>query len=401
MLQGVMQISGSAHLRENYLFMKSLLMPAAAVFSSIFIYVFPATKTPVTNHAANPKIQAAILLDVSNSMDGLIDQARTQLWNMVSVMGRAKCNEVEPQIEIALYEYGRSTNDAQEGYVKQISPFTSDLDQLSQKLFSLTTNGGDEYCGHVIHTSLNQLSWDSSAADYKVIFIAGNEDFLQGNISYTLACTEAKKKGVIVNTIYCGDKLQGIQEHWNLGAECGRGSFTNIDQNAKLEEIITPYDSSLFVLNTRLNDTYMIYGASGAYNFSTQAKVDQLNLKQGNAGAVSRVAVKANKKLYNNSNWDLVDKAAEDSSFITRLDMNTLPDSLKNKSREELKQVIKANSSERDRIQKEILALNNKRDKYIASERVRNVTQNNKPTLETEIEKIIKEQVKRFNMVIR
>ena len=62
------------------------------------------------NPSLTPKIQAAILLDVSNSMDGLIDQAKTQLWNMVSVMGKAQCNNVAPQIEIALYEYGRSDN---------------------------------------------------------------------------------------------------------------------------------------------------------------------------------------------------------------------------------------------------------------------------------------------------
>jgi hypothetical protein len=80
-------------------------------------------------------IQAAILLDVSNSMDGLIDQAKAQLWNMVSVMGKAKCNGLTPNIEIALYEYGRSTNDGTKGYVKQISAFTSDLDKLSKNLF--------------------------------------------------------------------------------------------------------------------------------------------------------------------------------------------------------------------------------------------------------------------------
>ena len=95
-----------------------------------------------------------------------------------------------------------------------------------------------------------------------MIFISGNEDFLQGNISYTLACSEAKKKGVIVNTIYCGDKMQGIKEHWDLGAECGTGNFTNIDQNAKLEDILTPYDSTLFVLNSQNPiATFSIYNA--------------------------------------------------------------------------------------------------------------------------------------------
>jgi hypothetical protein len=59
-----------------------------------------------------------------------------------------------------------------------------------------------------------------------------------------LACTEAKNKGVIVNTIYCGDRLQGIKEHWNLLGECGNGSFTNINSDAKPEDIPTPYDST-------------------------------------------------------------------------------------------------------------------------------------------------------------
>ena len=140
----------------------------------------PATKT-------GPTIQAAILLDVSGSMDGLIEQAKAQLWIMVSTMGKAKCDGITPQIEIALYEYGKTTNDAKVGYVKKINGFISDLDSLSQNLFSLKTNGGDEYCGQVIYTSLNELGWEASSSNYKVIFIAGNEDFLQGNLHFSKA----------------------------------------------------------------------------------------------------------------------------------------------------------------------------------------------------------------------
>jgi hypothetical protein len=386
--------------------MKPLFIPAIATFS-IFLTVLspinPANKTPgiIPIKKNKPKIQAAILLDVSNSMDGLIEQAKAQLWNMVSVMGKAKCNGLVPQIEIALYEYGRSSNDSKEGYVKQISGFTSDLDQLSQNLFMLTTNGGDEYCGHVIYTSLDQLNWDTSSANYKVIFISGNEDFLQGDILYTKACNEAKKKGVIVNTIYCGDRLQGIKEHWNLGAECGSGNFTNINQNAKLEEIATPYDSALFVLNNKLNSTYVAYGYAGAYNFSKQANVDALNMSLGKAGAAKRVSVKANKQLYNNSTWDLVDAADQDSTFIAKVDIKTLPDSLQKKSREELKKIVNEKNKERGLIQKEISNINTQREAYIAKEKTKTATNNNAPTLETEVEKIIKGQLKRFNLVIQ
>ncbi len=359
------------------------------------------TSSKQSHPIKDQKIQVAILLDVSGSMGGLIDQAKAQLWNMVSVMGRAKCENGIPKIEIALYEYGRPANDVKTGYIKQISPFTSDLDQLSQELFKLTIDGGDEYCGHVIHTSLNELRWDTASSNYKVIFIAGNEDFLQGTIQYSQACKEAKSKGVIVNTIYCGDKAQGIREHWNLAGECGNGSYTNIDQNVRVEDIPTPYDSVIIALNGKLNGTYLTYGAYGYAGFEKQAMVDEINIRGNKSSAVKRAAVKADKNLYNNSAWDMVDAYKADSTaFIAKLDMKTLPDSLKNKDRKELEAIVKSKNQERGQIQKEIQDVNTRREQYIAAEKARAATNANTMTLETEVEKMIKEQVKRFGMKI-
>lgn len=369
----------------------------------------PATKknkNAITSHPhpipnRQKKVQIAVLLDVSNSMDGLIDQAKAQLWNMVSVLGKATCNDVAPTVEIALYEYGRPTNDANAGYVKQINYFTRDLDEVSRNLFRLTTNGGDEYCGHVMYTSLTSLEWDNNPDDYKVIFIAGNEDFLQGDISYTKACSIAKTKGVIINTIYCGDRNQGIREHWNLGSECGTGSFTNINQNANVMDIPTPYDTVLFQLNIQLNGTYIGYGRFGQASMSKQAEVDKLNYSMNKAAAAQRVAVKGKKQLYNNSTWDLVDASQDDASVLDKVELNTLPDSLKNKSRVQLKQIVATKSNERAALQKEISAVSVKREAYINAEKARRATHGSEQTLETEIEKIIRQQAKKYNLVIQ
>ena len=348
------------------------------------------------------KIQAAVLLDVSNSMDGLIEQAKAQLWNMVSVMGKAKCdNGLTPEIEISLYEYGRTNNDAKSGYVKQIIGFTTDLDQLSQKLFALTTNGGDEYCGHVIYTSLKDLNWDNDTSSYKVIFISGNEDFLQGNLLYTKACDEAKKKGVIVNTIYCGDRMQGIREHWNLSAECGNGSFTNINQDAKIEDIPTPYDSVVFALNDKLNKTYLTFGAYGASAYAAQSDVDQKSYKLNKSEAVKRVTVKGKKELYKNTTWDMVDAAEKDKTFAAKVDIKSLPDSMQRKSRGEIQQIIEVKSAERTQVHKDIETVNAKREIWLAAEKAKRATNTNTATLESEIEKIIKQQARRFNMIIK
>jgi len=379
----------------------ALVLLAPFVFSS---FVSPSSPQKKKTNAANPKIQVAILLDVSGSMDGLIEQAKAQLWNMVSTMGKVKCNEnVSPKIEIALYEYGRTTNDARKGYVKQINSFINDLDSLSQNLFSLKTNGGDEFCGQVIYSSLNELQWDAAPENYKVIFIAGNEDFLQGNLHYTKACTDAKNKGVIVNTIYCGDKMQGIREHWNLAGECGNGSYTNINQNAKEEEIPTPYDSMIYSFNDKLNGTYVSYGYGAGRSKAKQLQMDEANASMSKSAGIKRIKAKSNAAVYNNAQWDLVDAKDKDGeAFLDKIDKKELPDSLKNKSKEEIKKIVDKKSKERSNIQKQITSLNTQRDAYIAVEKAKNAAnKNNGATLETEVEKIIKEQVKRHNMQIR
>jgi hypothetical protein len=345
------------------------------------------------------KIQVAILLDVSNSMDGLIDQAKAQLWTMVNTLGRVHCeNKANPKIEIALYEYGTPRNDLRNGYIKQINNFITDLDSLSQNLFALTTNGGDEYCGHVIFKSVQQLKWDPNPNSYKVIFIAGNESFRQGSISFTQACTEAKSKGVIVNTIYCGDRQQGIREYWNLVGECGNGSFSNINQDHKIEDIATPYDDEIFKLNEKLNGTYITYGTRGQELYYKQQQMDAANSAMSKKAAIKRTETKSNSKVYNNAGWDLVDRVGDSEAEIEKIDKKTLPDSLQNKTTAQLKVIVSEKKKERAAIQKKIIELNKQRQQYINDQKSKTTTGTAVTTLETEVERIIKEQVKRFKM---
>ena len=349
---------------------------------------------------APQKIQAAILLDVSGSMQGLIEQAKAQLWNMMNVMGRARCAQGTPQIEVALYEYGRRTNPQKDGFARRISPFTTDLDSLSKQLFGLTIDGSDEHCAHAILQSLDGLGWDSSAASYKVIFIAGNEDFMQGRVPYEEACALAQKKGVIVNTIYCGPRNRGIDERWDLGNKCGGGSYTHINHNLKLEDDPTPYDSTLLTLNSQFNATYLPYGPRGARAYAQQAEVDQLNFGMSRKVAARRVAVKSQSKLYHNGDWDLVDAVERDSSFLSRVDRSHLPDSLKSKSPQQLKQLVQAKKAQRVQLQQQINRVQQQRDQFLVEERTPATGSPELSTLETEIEKIIKQQVRRFGMVI-
>ena len=192
--------------------------------------------------AENTKIQVALLLDTSSSMDGLIDQAKSRLWNIVNTLTTLKYDGKTPDIEIALYEYGNDGLSKQSNYIRQIAPLSTDLDLISEKLFSLSTNGGNEYCGAVIQDATKKLKWAKDNTNMKLIYIAGNEEFNQGGINYKEAISNALKNGIYVNTIYCGDKTQGINELWKSGAEHGKGKYFNIDSNESVRYIATPYD---------------------------------------------------------------------------------------------------------------------------------------------------------------
>ena len=96
---------------------------------------------------------------------------------------------------------------------------------------------------------------------------------------------------------------------------------------------------------------------------------------------------------------DLLELIA-DLTIIKRLNTETLPASLKNKSKKEIEQYIKTKNAERSAIQKNITQLAIKRDAYILAEKTRNNNSNTQPNLQTEIEKIIRSQGKRYNLII-
>ncbi|MCS4304811.1 VWA domain-containing protein [Chryseobacterium sp. BIGb0232] len=326
-----------------------------------------ASTIPVNTVSKDNKIQVALLLDTSNSMDGLIDQAKSRLWNIVNTLTTLKYNGQSPQVEIALYEYG---NDGirDENYIRQVTPLTQDLDLVSEKLFALRTNGGSEYCGAVIRDASANLNWDGNEKSMKLIYIAGNEPFNQGRIDYKEVVSKAKNKNIYTNTIFCGSREEGIQSFWQNGATTGGGKYFNIDSDKKVIYIETPYDIRISEYNAKLNDTYIYYGNHGSEYKQKQITQDKNAEVQSVSNLVERTVSKSKKNAYKNEHWDLIDKAEKDAGFISNIKESELPDELKGKSKEEIKKAVATKSAEREKVQREIEDLSKKRQTYIDSE---------------------------------
>ncbi len=350
----------------------------------------------VTANDTHPKkkntIKVALLLDTSNSMDGLINQAKTQLWEIVNELSYARCENQDPDLLIAVYEYGNDNLSSREGYIRQVIGFSSDLDEISEKLFSLNTNGGSEFCGEVIQTSLKQLDWGNNKNDLKLIFIAGNEPFTQGKINYKDATMQANEQNVTVNTIFCGSYQNGVSGKWQDGARSTNGDYMVIDHNKTIVHIASPYDDLIIQLNNQLNNTYIYYGNNGKNKLRLQATQDS-NAAELDEVVIVKRAVSKSSRIYKNSSWDLVDAEKEADFKYGKIEKKNLPKHLQGKTSEELKKYVAEQRKNREEIQKKINDLNTKRNTYVAKQR----KDSNTKSIDKAMINAIKKQAKQKN----
>jgi hypothetical protein len=313
---------------------------------------------------AKAKIQIAILLDSSNSMDGLIDQTRNQIWQIVNSLTKVTKNGEVPELEVALYHYGNDSLPSSEGFVRLLTGFTPELDLVSEKLFSIKTNGGQEYAGWVIRSAMQELNWSKDPADFRVIFIAGNEPFDQGPIVWNQSVSLAVKGDALVNTIYCGSAESQERQLWASGATLAKGSHFNINQNQQIAVIKSPYDDEIASWNNKLNQTYIPYGREGKVGQQRQAAEDS------NAGA--NLTTRSNSKAsqyYSNDSWDLLDALDNGRVKLEAISDDSLPEIMRGMTLTEKRAYVAGKKTEREAIKKTIRELSQKRTEYIDRQR--------------------------------
>ncbi len=334
------------------------------------VLTVPARAPEVPRDTVQDVVQIAILLDTSSSMDGLIHQARSHLWNMVDEMGkmtRIVNNKTRGvRVELALYEYGHSTLPDADGYIRQVLPLTSDLDRVSEELHRLSTNGGDEYAGQAIQTAVTSLEWSKDPAALRFVFVAGNEPFDQGPVSAKVAMAAAQAKDIHVQLIHCGSS----EPTWSAAASLARTDLMTIDQNHVAQHIPAPQDAEILRLGAQLNDTYVAYGAGGVAAQARQKNADAASAQLSPKVALERAQLKR-KAAYRNEGWDVVDATEKDGEFLAKTDDDQLPDELRGKSLAEKQRIIAARSAERARLKARIGELEAKRSAFLAQEQAK------------------------------
>lgn len=315
-------------------------------------------------------VQIALVLDTSSSMDGLINQARSHLWNIVDQMGRmtrvvdGKTRGVK--VELALYEYGNDTLSRKAGYIRQVLPLTTDLDKVSETLHGLFTNGGSEYAGQAIQTAVASLQWSSDPTAMRFVFVAGNETFDQGPVTAAQAMQTAAQRDVHVQLIYCGAK----DPTWQAAAKLAMSDLMTIDQNQVAQHIASPQDADILRLGNDLNATYMAYGDDGAASVARQAKADTSSAKLSPKVAIERAQLKS-KKSYRNDTWDVVDAVDNNGKFLEQAADDKLPTQLRGKTLAEKQKIVADNAAKRAELKAKIAKLEAERNTFLAAERTK------------------------------
>ena len=315
-----------------------------------------------------PRVDLVIALDTSSSMDGLIDATRAKLWDVVTLLARAK---PQPVLRIGLISYGNDGYPSENGWIRKESDLTTDLDAVYAKLFALRTNGGTEYVARAVHSAVHEMQWDNTEQTLRIVFVAGNEPADQDpTIPLADAAKDAIDHHVRVNTIYCGSEANVEKNGWEHLALLARGGFNSIDQN-EVAAIATPMDAELAKLSDALNDTYVAYGKAAAEKKANQVAQDKNARSLGTSAAAGRAHAKAS-AMYFAPEWDLVDaQRASGGAALKGMSAAALPPAMAAMPAPAREAYVADKAKKRAELQQQISALAARRDGFIKSEKAK------------------------------
>jgi len=347
--------------------LRSPRITGLAVLAAAALLAFGPAASAADKPAA-PDVDVVLCLDVSGSMNGLIDSAKIKLWDIVNDLGKVKPT---PNLRVGLYSYGHNTYPAARGWVRKDADLTTDLDEVYKKLNALTINGGTELVARVTRDAIAEQKWSTQKKALKLIFVCGNEPADQDKQVHLkdVAKTALDRDIIIINTIYCGPATHPEAQGWRDYARMCEGRFASIDMNRGTVAIATPQDKKLAELSGKLNSTYVAYGRAEQRKAKAENQVAQDRNAAKAPGAAATRALSKSGGLYRNSDWDLVDRLTDDPKFdITKVPEDQLCDELKKLKPAERVKYVKEKLAQRQALRKEIAELSKQRADYVRQE---------------------------------
>lgn len=304
------------------------------IFFFFLLFYTGNTSSPSRGREA---IDVVLCLDLSGSTNGLLDDVREKLWDIINQVNSYR---PAPELRIGVVAFSRPSFGAKSGYVKVLQNLTSDFDQLSFELYKLkpTIEKGDQLVGEALRVSVKQMNWSDDNDALKVIYLVGNGMVNSGGDNYRDACELASDKKIIVNTLYCRTRNNADKElpGWREIARLAGGEQYDMKIHKRTPLVLTSTNVPEFKeLAGKLNATYLYYGNNGSERYKMMTNIDKNALLANEMTFESRLFYKISDRYqFHQQNWDLIDYIKMTNSNLEALEMALLPDSLKFKTPE-------------------------------------------------------------------
>jgi hypothetical protein len=193
-----------------------------------------AAPPPAAAVAANgPRIEVAFVLDATGSMGSYINEARNRIKEIADGLASGT---PKPELRFGLVSF-RDKGDA---YVTHLDRFTDKIDAIKGALDRTTADGGGDTPEAVLEglaAAIRQLAWSASDGHViKLIYLVGDAPahHYEDSPSEKALAAEARKKGIVIHTIVCGDGMtkDGL-ETWDQLARLTEGRTLKLGEGAR------------------------------------------------------------------------------------------------------------------------------------------------------------------------
>ncbi|HEX8180594.1 MAG TPA: vWA domain-containing protein [Pyrinomonadaceae bacterium] len=382
-------------------FLVSISVTAAVIVNSPPATVPPVAAPPVaaTTATSDNTLELVFVLDTTGSMGGLLEGAKQRVWGVVNEVMQS---DAHPNVRVGLVAY----RDVGDEYVTKVLPLTSDLDKVYTTLMDYRADGGGdgpENVRRALADGIQQAGWaQDTTRTAQIVFLVGDapphDDYEQEPATTTTAAIAAKR-GMIVNTIQCG-QLDATRTVWQAIAREGHGQFFAIAQDGGVQAITTPYDDELSSLSQKLGSTVVAYGggagaAGDAYRAEIAATSRASETKVATAAPKPAQAERALNKALNRDAYanDLLQSIENGSVKADAVKTEDLPADLRKLSADERRKELDKRLAERKQLRADIVALAKRRDAFIAAARKRQTGKQD--GFDTAVSAALKEQLAR------
>src|SRR5262245_35314985 len=212
----------------------------------------------------------------------------------------------------------------------------------------------DENVRRALGDAVHKAGWSQQSDRIaQVVFLVGDApphtDY-QDEPDTKKTAVEARRKGMIVNAIQCGD-ISGTKEVWQEIAQHGGGRYFAIPQDSGVVTVVTPYDEKLGALSNQLGGTYVAFGG-GEDRADATARQAAAEAKIAEAAPMAAQADRATNKAINSMSYagDFLQSIENGTLKLEDVRPEELPEDLRSLSPAERKQEIEKRQAQRRQI---------------------------------------------------